>query len=306
MWSFIRSLFRPIFNFFQRLCRRILKMFTRRQTIEDIILKETTRASRNRRIEKMLREFPNELVQSMAWDTGDETEAAEAILEESVLEDEKRHDLSKTLARSMRQIKGYQKLIQEVEERRLEIYCSKIEEHEKELLRLWALLKPDEPLTDRVSNQWQDIGFQGDDPATDFRGMGMLGLDQLVFFAQFDVENCRRVLSLSLHPVYGFPFAICGITITALCKELLFDDALKNHFYNVLEQPPLKMDHFHQVYCCVFRLFGDYWDYEKPESVMQFNLVKRRFVKLMEKYLNNYEANLIVAKIEDFNLEEDS
>lgn len=62
----------------------------------------------------MLREFPNELVQSMAWDTGDETEAAEAILEESVLEDEKRHDLSKTLARSMRQIKGYQKLIQEV------------------------------------------------------------------------------------------------------------------------------------------------------------------------------------------------
>nr|CAD2194011.1 unnamed protein product [Meloidogyne enterolobii] len=306
MWSFIRSLFRPIFNFFSRLCRRILKMFTRKQTIEDIILKEATRASRNRRIEKMLREFPNELVQSMAWDTGDETEAAEAILEESVLEDEKRHDLSKTLARSMRQIKGYQKLIQEVEERRLEIYCSKIEEHEKELLRLWALLKPDEPLTDRISNQWQDIGFQGDDPATDFRGMGMLGLDQLVFFAQFDVENCRRVLSLSMHPVYGFPFAICGITITALCKELLFDDALKNHFYNVLEQPPLKMDHFHQVYCCVFRLFGDYWDYEKPESVMQFNLVKRRFVKLMEKYLNNYEANLIVAKIEDFNLEEDS
>jgi len=39
---------------------------------------------------------------------------------------------------------------------------------------------------------------------------------------------------------------------------------------------------------------------------MQFNLVKRRFVKLMEKYLNNSEANLIVAKIEDFNLEEDS
>ncbi|KAL7079474.1 hypothetical protein ACQ4LE_000992 [Meloidogyne hapla] len=306
MWSFIKSLFRSIFNFFYRIYQNIINCFARKQTIEDIILKEATRASKNRRIEKMLKEFPNELVQSMAWDTGDETEAAEAILEESVLDDDKRLDLSKTLARSMRQIKGYQKLCQEVEHRRLEVYCNKIPEHEKELLRLWALLKPNEPLISRLSNQWQDIGFQGDDPSTDFRGMGILGLDQLVFFAQYDVDNCRRVFSLSLHPVYGFPFAICGITITALCKELLFDDLLKNHFYNVLEQPPLKMDHFHQVYCCVFRLFADYWEWEKPESVMQFNLVKRRFVKFIEEYLENSEANLIVAKIEDFKLEADT
>ena len=32
----------------------------------------------------------------------------------------------------------------------------------------------------RVSKQWQDIGFQGDDPKTDFRGMGMLGLLNLL------------------------------------------------------------------------------------------------------------------------------
>lgn len=82
--------------------------------------------------------------------------------------------------------------------------------------------------------------------------MGILGLDQLVFFAQYDVENCLRVLLLSHHPVIGFPFAVCGITITALCKELLFDDLLKNHFYNAMEQPPLTMDHFHQVYCTRF------------------------------------------------------
>lgn len=48
--------------------------------------------------------------------------------------------------------------------------------------------------------------FKGDDPATDFRGMGMLGLDQLVFFAQYDVENCHRVFSLSHHPIYEYFF----------------------------------------------------------------------------------------------------
>ncbi len=32
----------------------------------------------------------------------------------------------------------------------------------------------------RITKQWQDIGFQGDDPGTDFRGMGMLGLHNLM------------------------------------------------------------------------------------------------------------------------------
>jgi len=35
-------------------------------------------------------------------------------------------------------------------------------------------------LTSRVSDQWTDLGFQGHDPATDFRGMGLLGLQQLM------------------------------------------------------------------------------------------------------------------------------
>lgn len=35
---------------------------------------------------------------------------------------------------------------------------------------------PSVPLEARITKDWQRIGFQGTDPATDFRGMGMLGL----------------------------------------------------------------------------------------------------------------------------------
>ena len=67
-----------------------------------------------------------------------------------------------------------------------------------QLLQLWTLLQPDNPLLKRVTKQWQTIGtmivkqkdktfnklltagFQGEDPKTDFRGMGMLGLSNLV------------------------------------------------------------------------------------------------------------------------------
>ena len=47
------------------------------------------------------------------------------------------------------------------------------------LMTLWSTLKPNETLDARLSKQWIDIGFQGMDPVTDFRGSGLLGLKQL-------------------------------------------------------------------------------------------------------------------------------
>jgi len=35
-------------------------------------------------------------------------------------------------------------------------------------------MMPDTPLEERITKQWGDLGFQGKDPQTDFRGMGML------------------------------------------------------------------------------------------------------------------------------------
>ena len=40
---------------------------------------------------------------------------------------------------------------------------------------------PGQELTDRIGKQWQEIGFQGNNPATDFRGMGLLGLQCLLY-----------------------------------------------------------------------------------------------------------------------------
>ncbi|KAI6198268.1 hypothetical protein M3Y99_01892800 [Aphelenchoides fujianensis] len=148
----------------------------------------------------------------------------------------------------------------------------------------------------RKSNQWQEIGFQGEEPATDWRGMGILGLENLVFYAQHDAENCRRVLKLSEHEVYGFPFAICGITITALCRELLINGYLRNHFSNSSKEAPT-LDSFHHVYCRVFNLFGDYWDERRPANVMLFNEVKNEFVNLLKKYLKKNKADLLTSDL---------
>ena len=58
-------------------------------------------------------------------------------------------------------------------------YSKENADHEAMLMGLWTTLRPQEKLENRLSKQWIDIGFQGMDPATDFRGAGLLGLSQL-------------------------------------------------------------------------------------------------------------------------------
>jgi hypothetical protein len=75
---------------------------------------------------------------------------------------------------------GYKRLLREVEALRATPYDSGNAHHEAGLMRLWSALQPGVDLEARRTKQWQAIGFQGDDPKTDFRGMGMLGLENLL------------------------------------------------------------------------------------------------------------------------------
>ncbi|KAJ1354650.1 hypothetical protein KIN20_011643 [Parelaphostrongylus tenuis] len=69
----------------------------------------------------------------------------------------------------------------------------------------------------RIGSHWQNVGFQGCDPATDFRGTGILGLVQLYSMAINLSENkLREVVHLSRTEPNDFPLAVVGINITAL------------------------------------------------------------------------------------------
>lgn len=57
-------------------------------------------------------------------------------------------------------------------------------QHAKLLFRLWKALKPDQECPMPQDERWKDIGFQGSDPVTDFRGMGLLSLTCCVFWAE--------------------------------------------------------------------------------------------------------------------------
>ena len=59
-----------------------------------------------------------------------------------------------------------------------------------------------------------EIGFQGEDPSTDFRGSGLLGLKNLIYFVKFNDNKAREVLEISTSRKHWYFFAAAGINIT--------------------------------------------------------------------------------------------
>lgn len=189
-------------------------------------------------------------------------------------------DLHRQFVQSMniclRQIVGYKQLVHDVEKLRSEPFNESNLEHEMSLLQLWTLLQPDTPLHKRVTKQWQTIGFQGEDPKTDFRGMGMLGLSNLVYFAKEFSSAARHILSHSHHPQFGYSFAIVGINLTHMAYKLLTDSALKSHMFNINPHKPT-MENFHHFYSYLFIEFDKFWLECQPKDIMEFNRIRDIF-----------------------------
>ncbi|KAJ1429609.1 ELMO/CED-12 family-domain-containing protein [Ochromonadaceae sp. CCMP2298] len=156
---------------------------------------------------------------------------------------------------------------------------------------LWLSMKGSKRLTSSlISSEWTQIGFQGSDPGTDFRSMGVLALYQLLFFSQRKTDSARLIL-LELSSG-GYPFALVGIHMSLLVMELLSQRRLHRHlvqhFGNLTIQtlatltlttsPILGIlgcvnfcaDLVHDVYCSAFEEFYLAWVMRKPDCMSGF------------------------------------
>ncbi|TKS79028.1 ELMO domain-containing protein 3 RNA-binding motif and [Collichthys lucidus] len=80
----------------------------------------------------------------------------------------------------------------------------------------------------RYGAHWENIGFQGTDPATDLRGTGFLGLMHTLYFVM-DPETlplARDIYKLSQHPRQNFPFSVMSINMTRIALQVLREEAL--------------------------------------------------------------------------------
>jgi hypothetical protein len=172
-----------------------------------------------------------------------------------------------------------------VTRRKATAYDANNGEHEAMLLALWSALMPEQTLTARKTKQWGQIGFQGSDPASDFRGMGVLGLEQLLHFASRHAAEAKHALQLSLgdgSPLSGFPFAITGINITSVMMTALAEGRLDRPL--LLHGPDRRQ--FDDLYSHVFDAFAREYTASKPENIASFPPFFDAFKKRLESVVN--------------------
>jgi hypothetical protein len=165
-----------------------------------------------------------------------------------------------------------------------EPYVSENPEHEKLLLALWSAYKPEMQLRARISKDWEELGFQGENPATDFRAMGLLGLKQLISLAQAHGDIAAELLQRSqLGGLSYYSFAITGINISNDLVQLTRDRKLDNYYYKY----GINLNSFNQLYVTLFVRLDELWQEEAPDSVMQYAEIHAKFIKTVLKHVKN-------------------
>jgi len=83
----------------------------------------------------------------------------------------------------------------------------------------------------RYGDHWQQIGFQGTDPSTDLRGVGILGLVQVTYLVTTPeiVPFTCDVYNLSHVEDHEFPFMVLSLNITRIALHVLRDGLLNKH-----------------------------------------------------------------------------
>uniref|UniRef100_A0A8D3ATE9 ELMO domain-containing protein n=1 Tax=Scophthalmus maximus TaxID=52904 RepID=A0A8D3ATE9_SCOMX len=270
----------------------VVRKLTGRCELQRICYNNKHGARRTLKIESSLRYSKTGQLQSALGVHPDKVEKTiDDIMALKKINPDTNPQLGISLQASLLQIAGYRSLTMEVEKLRREPYDCENPEHEDMLMKLWKELRPDQPLTGRISKQWCEIGFQGSDPKTDFRGMGLLGLHNLLHFAEHDKATALQMLNDSLQPKHNFSFAIVGINITDLAHSLLVSGALKTHLYNVAPEMPTLL-HFQQTFCYLMQEFHRFWIEEDPSDIMEFNRVRSKFHRRVLRQLRNPDMAL--------------
>lgn len=117
----------------------------------------------------------------------------------------------------------------------------------------------------RFGNHWEKIGFQGTDPATDFRGVGLLGLLQLLFFVLMpETSNlAKEIYKLSLDSHQHFPFAVMGTNVTQISLQVLREGLLNKE----CNQTKSVIKVFNWFYCGLFFHLFKIWKSDKKTIV---------------------------------------
>lgn len=97
--------------------------------------------------------------------------------------------------------------------------------HERVLMSVFRTITKEDTLPPRFGPRWETVGFQGDDPATDLRGSGMLALLQMLHMGAKRPKLVAELYALSQGGT-AFPLMTCSINFTQVAMQALRSGSL--------------------------------------------------------------------------------
>ncbi|XP_077254102.1 ELMO/CED-12 family protein isoform X4 [Tasmannia lanceolata] len=185
----------------------------------------------------------------------------------------KRHG-EKTLDYSLSPLQ--EKRLQRLQERLQVPFDETRPDHQEALKALWQAAFPNTILRGLISEQWKEMGWQGPNPSTDFRGCGFISLENLLFFARTYPASFQRLLfkQEGKRANWEYPFAVAGINVSFMLIQMLDLYSEKPRSLQGLNFIKILSDEeaFDVLYCIAFEMMDAQW-LAMHASYMQFNEV---------------------------------
>lgn len=174
-------------------------------------------------------------------------------------------------------------------------YDDSLPEHREALDSLWNAVYPGRERTKETEAAgWKDMGWQGNHPASDFRGGGLLSLENLIYFAKTYPKSFRSLMlkQEGRRAEWEYPFAAAGVNLTVVLSDMLDlraslpGTSAGRTFLRLLEDDE---NAFEELYCVFFEALDAKW-LETKASYMEFNVVLKATQKYFEEALRNLQS----------------
>lgn len=166
--------------------------------------------------------------------------------------------------------------------------------HMKMLYDIWFHHYPNDKDIQDIDKKWRkwnilnnfiinivNIGFQGKDPLTDFRGSGLLGLKHLWQFNMMD-PRAENVFNVATNQKTWYFFAATGINISGKVIEFIEKGNCDKYFYELKEEMNLYL-FTQKLYNEFFNGFNELWVERNYTDFMKVNTLLEEFMEIKAK-----------------------
>ncbi|XP_037663724.1 ELMO domain-containing protein 3 isoform X2 [Choloepus didactylus] len=145
-------------------------------------------------------------------------------------------------------------------------------------------------------DHWEDLGFQGANPATDLRGAGFLALLHLLYLVMDSktLLMAQEIFRLSHHHIQYFPFCVMSVNVTRIAIQALREDCLSRECNRQRKVIPV----VNSFYAATFLRLAHVWRTQRKTIsdsgfvLKDLEALAKKNPKLLLKALESYLARV--------------